>query len=171
MLRLAWWIGCAMVLQGASALVETRAEGRFNVEGRGEAMVMDFRPDSVRGWKIAQARLYLVVVSGDVPPKLAVSTVTVNWTEDNSAEAGGGTFGKGGSRDAECVVKQLPQGWIEVELPPAFVEAMAAGKSYGIAWLTGGARINGRAPVFRQPYILAEGAPPSASRALWHARF
>lgn len=149
-----------MVLQGASALVETRAEGRFTVETRGDAMVMDFRPDSIRGWKIAEARLYLFVVSGSVPPKLAVSTVTTEWSEDAPAEAAKGAFGKSSSREAQCVVKQLPQGWIEVQLPTDFVEAMAAGKSFGIAWLSGGARINGRAPVFRQPYILASEARP-----------
>lgn len=159
MLRLASAMLCAFVLHAASALVETRAEGRFTVEERGQAMVMDFRPDSIRGWKISQARLYLFIVSGPAPSKLSVSTVTANWTEDNPAQVRNATFGKGSSQEAQCTVKQLPQGWIEVELPPNFLEAMAAEKSFGIAWLTGASRINGRAPVLRQPYILVQGDP------------
>jgi hypothetical protein len=158
-LRIAIFLSFAWTLSAASALLESRAEGRFPVPARGEAMLIDFRPDSIRNWKISQARLYLFLTAGKAPEKLPLSTVTVNWTEDNPAEAAKGAFGKGASAQAHCPVKQLPQGWIEVQLPPAFLEALAAGKSFGFAWLTGPARINGRSPVFRQPYILAEGAP------------
>ncbi|MBL8173267.1 MAG: hypothetical protein JNK48_01270 [Bryobacterales bacterium] len=159
MLRLALLLSFALYLEAASALVESRAEGRFALDGQGETMLIDFRPDSIRGWKIAKARLYLYVVSGPAPAQLPVSTVTVNWSEDKPAGAAKGAFGKGGSSQVSCAVKPLPQGWIEVELPSAFLEAMAAGKSYGLAWRGGATRINGRAPAFRQPYILAEGDP------------
>ncbi len=158
-LRLATLFGFALTLSAASALIESRAEGRFSVPERGEAMLIDFRPDSIRNWKISQARLYLFLTSGKAPEKLPLSTVTVNWTEENPTEAAKGAFGKLGSTEEHCPVKQLPQGWIEVQLPPTFLEALAAGKSFGLAWLTGPSRINGRSPVFRQPYILAEGAP------------
>ena len=143
----------------ASALLESRAEGKISVEGRGEAMLMDFRPDSVRGWKISKARLYLYVVSGERLPRIPVSTITVRWTEESPHEAGGGVFGKGGSREANCPAKELPQGWIELELPGTFIEAMSAGRAFGLAWISGAMRINGRAPVFRQPYLLVEGDP------------
>ncbi len=159
-LRLATLLLFSIGLQGASALLESRAEGRFTLDGRGEAMLVDFRPDSVRGWKISKARLYLFVISGAVPSKMPVSTVTVNWTEDAPADARKGVFGNSASRHNDCVLKPLQQGWVEVELPGDMIEAMAAGKSFGLAWLTATMRVNGRAPAFRQPYLLVEGATP-----------
>lgn len=159
-LRLATLLLFCFCLQGASALLESRAEGRFTLDGRGEVMLIDFRPDSVRGWKISKARLYLFVVSGAVLPKMPVSTVTVNWIEDAPANARKGVFGNGASRHTDCVVKPLQKGWVEVELPAEMIEAMAAGKSFGLAWLTGTMRVNGRAPAFRQPYLLVEGVTP-----------
>lgn len=159
-LRLATSLLFCIGLQGASALLESRAEGRFTLDGRGEAMLVDFRPDSVRGWKISKARLYLFVVSGAVLPKMPVSTVAVNWTEDAPSNARNGVFGNGASRHTECLVKPLRQGWVEVELPGEMIEAMAAGRSFGLAWLSGTMRVNGRSPAFRQPYLLVEGVTP-----------
>ena len=159
MLSLVLLLNSVGMLPASSALVESRAEGRFAEEDRGRAMLVDFRTDSIRNWRITKAKLYVFVVSGEIPAQLPVSTVTRNWTEDAPGSAVAGTFGRGESKESPCPAKPLPQGWLEVEIPPAFLEAMAAGKSYGLAWLPGAARINGRAPAFRQPYILVEGDP------------
>ncbi len=65
MLPLVLLMSSVWSLEAASALVESRAEGRFAVEGRGEAMLVDFRTDSIRNWKITKARLYVFVLSGE----------------------------------------------------------------------------------------------------------
>lgn len=157
MCRLAFGLTLAVGLFAATAMLESRDEGRVAVEGRGEAMVLDFRPDSARGWKITNAKLYLFVSSGPVLKKMPVSTVTVEWSGGDAGGVGKGVFGKGGSVEAECTVRELKQGWVEVDLPAELIEALAAGRSHGFAWLPGNMRVNGRTPVLRQPYILVEG--------------
>lgn len=146
----------------ASALIESRAEARLKPVNLPEILLIDFRPDSIRGWKVESAKLFLYLTQGTVPPSIRVSTIAARWTEADPQPAAGAIFGGKDSVSGECRVKDLEQGWMEVELPAAVREALGSGKSTGLAIEQKEIRINGRAPVFRQPYILTDGQPPPA---------
>ena len=139
-------------MRAATAMVESRAESKLTLPAKGEILLIDFRTDSVRDWKISGATLQLFIVSGDAPKTMELSLISTSWKEPEK-----GLFAK--ERSCHCAVTVLEQGWIRVTLPTAFVEALAAGKAYGLAIAQGTVKINGRAPVFRQPFILAEGEP------------
>src|SRR5258708_3995520 len=59
--------------QGASALLESRAEGR--IAGKVPVALFDFRPDSAEGWKITKATLFLHVAKGTVGDLLRVAPI------------------------------------------------------------------------------------------------
>jgi len=141
----------------ASALVETRAEAKLTLPQRGEILLFDFRPDSIQNWKVTSASLLLLLLSGEAPKTLNMSAIAAPWEEAKPHSVAAHLFTKGQTH--ECAVEALEQGWIRVKLPPSLMEAMANGKSYGLAIEQGPRKFNGRAPVLRQPYILVDGEP------------
>jgi hypothetical protein len=143
-----------------TALVESRAEGRFVLPGRGEIRMFDFRPDSIRGWKVRKASLYINLVSGPAPRRLNVSTVMTPWSEDSPDRAAKAVFGDPHARFASCEVEELPQRWLRVELPAWMVEALGARRSFGLAIEQGDRKLNGRGPAYLSPYIFVEAEPP-----------
>jgi hypothetical protein len=141
----------------ASALLETRAEAKLTLPQRGEIRLFDFRPDSVRNWKVTSASLLLFLLSGDVPKTLNISTIAAAWDEAKPEDAAHHMFGK--DQTHACAVQPLEQGWVRVTLPPALIELMANAKAYGLAIEQGPRKFNGRSPVLRQPYVLVDGEP------------
>jgi hypothetical protein len=111
----------------------------------------------VNGWKVGSASLLLFLISGDVPKTLNISPIGAQWEEAKPQEIAKHIFGKGETHS--CAVESMQQGWVRVTIPPSLIEAMAGGKAYGIAIEQGARQFNGRAPVFRQPYLLVDGEP------------
>lgn len=147
----------ASFLQCGTALLESRDEAKFTLPERGKILLFDFRPDSAASWKIAKGVLYLFLESGAVPQKLNISTVTAEWTQKDFSKASNAVFGKAGSKHQACVVTELKEGWMQVDLPVEFLQAHVMGKSFGFAIEQGPRKINGRRPVFKQPYIFVDG--------------
>lgn len=152
-------LACAK-LTAATALLPTRAEARLSKAGRGRIAVFDFRPDGAAHWKIRKATLILHLAAGDPPKSIAVSTVARKWSPANPAALHEAVFHPREAPFADCLVRVLPQRWIEVALEPWIAEWMVSGKSYGLAIAEDGRRISGRDPPFLAPYLLVEGEPP-----------
>ncbi len=155
--NLALALSLALVPASAqTALLESRAEGRLVLAERGEIRLFDFRPDSIRGWKVRAASLYVHLTSGPVPERLPVSTIMTPWSEDAPERAAKGMFRNPQARFANCRVEPLPQGWLRVELEPWMADALGARRSFGLAIEQGNRKLNGRGPAYLSPYIFVE---------------
>lgn len=136
-----------MLLHAASAVLNCTA-GATAPNG---IMLFDFRAASVAGWKIHKATLMLHLAEGSPPRTVRVSSVPRPWEEQDAASA---VF-RGPARFKACRATPAGQGWISVALDPALVEALASGRSFGLAIDPAGAKIDGARPIFTQPYLTA----------------
>jgi hypothetical protein len=141
-------------LAAETAIVESRSEGRITVKGRGEVLLMDFRTASIEKWKVTKATLMLHIDEGAPPRMVHVSTVPSRWTEDNPQKAASGLF----KESRRFLVTEQQQGWISIDLTPAYVEALASGKSHGLAVEEEGFRLHGRKPPQFSFSMLVEGS-------------
>lgn len=101
-------------------------------------LTVEFRAASAEGWKVSSAKLMLHVASGPVPTQVRI------------AAAGSKAF-------RAYKPEPQPEGWVRIAIDPKLIEAMAAGKTKGLAIHQGKTRFHGLDPAFTQPYILIEG--------------
>jgi len=103
---------------------------------------MDFRTASIEKWRVTKATLMLHIEEGATPRMIHVSTIPSRWKEDDPQKAASGLF----KESRRFLVTEQAQGWISIELTPAYVEALAAQKSHGLAVEEEGVRFHGRKP-------------------------
>ncbi|MDX1980805.1 MAG: hypothetical protein SFV51_11085 [Bryobacteraceae bacterium] len=144
------FVFAATLLQAASAVLNCTA-GALAANG---IMLFDFRAASVEGWKIDKAALMLHLAEGAAPRTVRVSSVPRSWTEQDAASAASALFRRP-ARFGAYRATPAGQGWISVALDPALVEALASGRSFGLAIDPAGAKIDGARPIFTQPYLTA----------------
>lgn len=135
-------LAVGLPLGAETAIVEARGEARIPVSGRGDTLVMDFRTASIEKWRITKATLMLHLEEGDPPRMVHLSTVPSRWTEDNPKKAAGGLF----KESRRFLVTVLQQGWISVDVTPAYIEALAAQKIHGLAVEQENFKLHGRKP-------------------------
>ncbi|HET6204521.1 MAG TPA: hypothetical protein VFI25_17150 [Planctomycetota bacterium] len=132
----------------------TGAATRIRLKGNEHLLVLDFDASSLAGLRVADARLFLHPAGPVKLKTLGVSTVSSRWKEGdgNGREREGAvtflvsgdgpwpggdflavSFGRGGSAWEAADLREEAEGWISTPVPPAFVEAMAAGRSFGLA--------------------------------------
>lgn len=163
-LQLGFWarLFAALSLGGSlaaeTAIVEARADARLHLEGRTEILLLDFRTASIATWEIRKATLLLHVQEGEPPKMLLISLVPARWTEDAPERAAAGLFRHSG----RFQVRVLEQGWIQVELSPSFVAALAREQSFGLAVEQKNFRLHGRKPPQFAFVLLVEGGPQSS---------
>ena len=145
----------AITLHAATAIVESRGEARIQVPNHREVLLMDFRTASIEAWKVKKATLALHVKEGSQPKTILLSTIPSRWTEEDPSPAAKGLF----QQSKRFPTKEMGEGWIGVEVAPEFVEAMAAGKSYGLAVEQEGFKLHGRGPAYFSFQFLVEGEP------------
>jgi hypothetical protein len=131
---------------------------RLRLKGIEMLMLARFDTAPVGGWKVERARLFLHAAGEHRLKTLGLSTIAVDWTEGEEAgrtaksgatfdwaDAGrrrwGGrqsdftdaSFTRAGTQAVYTDLHRRAESWLEIDVPPAFVEAMARGTSFGIA--------------------------------------
>lgn len=144
---------CAIALHAARALVESRGEARISVPGHGEVLLMDFRTASIDRWKVTKATLALHVKEGAIPRTVLLSSIPTHWTEEDPEPARKRLF----QASKPLPAKDMGQGWIYVDVPSEYVEALAAGSSFGLAVEQKGFQLHGRGPAYYSFQLLVEG--------------
>ncbi len=145
----------AFALHAATAIVESRGEARIQVPDHGEMLLMDFRTASIETWKVKKATLALHLREGSPPKTVLLSTIPSRWTEEDPSPAAKGLF----VQSRRFPTRDMGEGWIGVEVAPEFVEAMAGGKSFGLAVEQDGFKLHGRGPAYYSFQFLVEGEP------------
>jgi hypothetical protein len=166
------------------------ASSHARLKGIEMLMLARFDTAPIRGWEVDRATLFLHVDGEDRLRTIGLSTVAVEWEEGqgNGAPADRGAtfewaehrkrrwggrqgdftdavFTRQGTRAAYSELRRGRDGWIEVDVPGALVEAMAAGASHGLAVSdeTGQTRWNNSVHTREQagfaPYLVVEGSP------------
>ena len=138
---------------------------RFKLKSIQEMAVIRFETSGLKGREVLKARLFLHREGKDMLRHIRVSTVNQDWEEgrtvkDYGAPSGacflfadydskrawawpGSDFadvamGAGGSLDFWAERRELPDGWISVDIRPELVYALAAGDTDGLAIQEGG---------------------------------
>lgn len=161
---------------------------RIRLKGKEMWMLATFDTAPIAGWRVRAARLRLHAAGPHKLKTIGISTVAVPWAEGtgNGVRAdGGATFLESdagrrawggaqsdftdaawtaaGTRVAYSDLREIGDGWIEVDVPPAFVHALADGQTYGFAITDekGQTRANNdvhsREQSGFEPYLLVEG--------------
>ena len=165
---------------------------RLRLKGIESLALVDFDTTAVRGRKVAKASLFLHVAGEHRLKTIGLSTVAVAWREGEGAEKTGAsfdwaeagsrrwggrqsdvtdvTFGRQGTLHQYSNLLPREGGWLEVEVPPRFVEALASGASHGLAVTDekGQTRWNNDVDAREQsgfgPYLLVTTAPGEPAR-------
>ena len=123
-----------------------------------QAILMNFRFAAIRDWAVTKATLLLHVAGGDALRNVGISTILAAWDETKPAAVD--------VRKLQFLnhrVENKPQGWISIEVTPALVELLAAGKGTGLAIRDPSSSkqhaIHSRESVQFMPYLVVEGKP------------
>ncbi|MBM4086901.1 MAG: hypothetical protein FJ272_19100, partial [Planctomycetes bacterium] len=134
------------------------AKSVLRMKGIQHILVFKFDLAPIRGWRVQRTRLYLHAVREHRLRTIGLSTIASDWQEGAGADKptdGGScfthavyrsqrwageqsdftdvTFGAGHTLYAFVDLKALPDGWLEIDVPPKLVAAMLSGASYGLA--------------------------------------
>lgn len=170
---------------GASTVIRIKAWQHF--------MLMKFDLSAIEGWRLTRARLRLHLARPDhMLWRVGLSTITADWAEGQGRSekvAGGCTFlravapdtpwagpdsdftdvafGNGGSFMRYATPRDLPDGWLEIDVDPILVAAMLQGGSFGLCLSDEKGQtlfnndVHSREQSQYQPYLLVEGEPGS----------
>ncbi|MFN7731569.1 MAG: hypothetical protein ACK5OB_06680 [Pirellula sp.] len=130
---------------------------RLKLKSIQELSIIDFQTGPLRGKKVTKAKLMIKNAADEPIERVTISTITCDWVEGKGSSYqvldGVSTFshriypktrwndsdltavciGHGGSMYASVDAKASKEsGWLELEIPPALIEARAAGLSYGL---------------------------------------
>lgn len=130
---------------------------RLKLKSIQELSIIDFQTGPLRGKKVTKAKLMIKNAADEPIERVTISTITCDWVEGKGSNYqvldGVSTFshriypktrwndsdltavciGHGGSMYASVDAKASKEsGWLELEIPPALIEARAAGLSYGL---------------------------------------
>jgi len=166
------------------------AKSVLRIKGIQHILTMKFDLSTVRGWRIHRARLYLHSVREHRLRTIGLSTIASDWNEGKGVDAttkGGScftyavypnqhwageqsdftdvSFGVGNTLYAFVDLQQLPDGWLEIDVPPKLVSAMKCKASFGLAvsdekgqtrWNND---VHSREKSQFAPYFVVEGEP------------
>ncbi len=187
----------------AEAPLNYGRSSRIRLKGKEMWMLAKFDTAGIAGWTVRSAKLRLHAAGPHKLKTIGISTVAVDWVEGIGAgtqEAGGATFleadaGKckwggaqsdftdaawsaAGTRVAYADLREIGDGWLEVDVPPAMVHALADGGTFGWAitdekgQTRANSDVHSREQSGFEPYLLVEGEntgrkpePPSARPA------
>jgi hypothetical protein len=147
-----------VAIQTSSLSQVTGAGPELVLDGSRKVILLDFNTAAIRGWKLQSALLLVHLRSGRAPTRVNVAIHTDDWDEQAVTSKLAPP-----KRALPSEAFFAKDGWLEVKLPPQFVEALAAGRGRGL--IVAG---YGRAPgcVFDSreskrfaPYLLVEGRP------------
>ncbi len=175
---------------GAASVIRIKAWQHF--------MLVKFDLAPIRGWRIDRARLYLHLARPQhCLWRVGISTITSDWKEGTGHGgekavngcsfyravapdvfwAGPGSdftdvaFGLGGSFMSYAKPRELPGGWLEIEVAPRIVAAMLYGGSYGLCISDEKGQtlfnndVHSREQSRFQPYMIVDGARAEAGPA------
>lgn len=170
---------------GASSVIRIKAWQHF--------MLAKFDAEPVRRWRITSAKLYLHLARPQhMLWRVGISTITADWAEGRGRSekvAGGCTFlravapnrfwagpdsdftdvafGNGGSFMRYARPREVGGGWLEIDVDPMLVAAMAQGGSYGLCISDEKGQtlfnndVHSREQSQFRPYMIVEGLPSS----------
>ena len=152
---------------GATAVVECVADAAIGTANSGNApqlpltgVVMRFRFEAIRNWKVSKAQLHVHMAVGKPPSDLDVAFADLAWQENQTVKVDLKKV-----RFLRHKAEGQPEGWIRLELEPSLVEMLASGKATTVVIRdrTSAAKsrlMNARESNFAAAYLLVEGEKP-----------
>jgi len=152
-------------LQGATAVVECIADAGF-AKGSGKekqlpltGVVMRFRVEAIRGWKVSRAQLHLHTSAGSVPANVEIAVANVLWQEEDVTQ-----IPEKKLQFLKKKTESLPEGWWKLDIEPSLIEMLASGRATVLVirdrTSAGASRsIDSREKNFSAGYLLVDGSP------------
>lgn len=166
------------------------ASPNIRIKGNEHYMLLKLDVTPILGWRVESAGLRLHAAGPHMLRTMGVSTISADWSEGTGRGekvAGGCTFTRavwpdgswagpgstfldvalqsGGTQVSYADIRQLQDGWIELDIAPQMLQSLLAGASYGlcISDEKGQTRANNdvhsREQSASAPYVLVTGAP------------
>lgn len=144
-------------------MVECVADSAFTVDS-GNAkqlpltgVLMRFRFEAIRNWKVAKAQLHLHLAKGTLPPNLEIALSPAAWKENQPVKLDMKKL-----QFLRHKTEGLPEGWFQVEVEPSLVEILASGKATTLVLRdhtsAGATRfIDARENAFAAAYLVVDG--------------
>ena len=119
-------------------------------------ILLDFQFSVTQNWRVKRAQLLLHVARGAAPDRVSVALATAKWTEIQPK------LNTSRLRFLPHPVATHEEGWIRVDVAPALIELLAAGKGYGLVvrdFAGRGRALHSRESGQFAPYLVVEGSP------------
>ena len=119
-------------------------------------VLLNFQFSVIQGWRIKKAQLLLHVAEGGAPDRVGIATVASEWSETEPK------LNVSRLRFLRHIVEPHEEAWVRIEVAPALIELLAAGKGNGLVLrdYSGRRRIlHSRESGQYAPYLVVDGAP------------
>jgi hypothetical protein len=140
----AWYSQSSPKLEGSGQTLKLSASGG--------AVVLAFRTAAIEHWRVEKAVIVLHLAQRSEPVEVSVSLTGGSWRESSVEPPP--------LRETSRTVEKLkPDGWISIPVPQALVQALADGKSAGLALSSPGTNqiFDSRETIQYAPYLAVVG--------------